>query len=37
MNVQVCQKDWEPTVITMDHREIIKEWEGAVRLTEAHG
>lgn len=37
MNLQVCQKDCAPTVITINHREIIKEWAGAVRLTEVHG
>lgn len=37
MNLQVCQKNWEPTVITINHREIIKEWAGAVRLAEVHG
>lgn len=37
MNLQVCQKDCEPTVITINHREIIKEWAGALRLTEVHG
>lgn len=34
---KVCQKDWEPTVITINHREIIKEQAVAVRLTEVHG
>lgn len=37
MNLQVCQKDREPTVITINHREIIKEWAGALRLAEACG
>lgn len=37
MNLQVCQKDREPTVITINHREIIKEWAGALRLAEARG
>lgn len=33
----MCQKHWEPAVITINHRDIIKEWAGAVRLAEVRG
>ncbi|CAB1418597.1 unnamed protein product [Pleuronectes platessa] len=37
MNVRVRRQEREPAVITMSHREIIREWAGAVRLTEVRG
>lgn len=37
LNFEVCQKDREPTFITINHRDTIKERAGAVRPSEVRG